>query len=263
MDYSKLGNAAAESDDLTVSKSFERELPRAGVALLRLRDYIETGRHVGNTAYKPSLKCMFVFELSHPDHLIEIDGKKVPSIITVRSNKGATNKSGYKKLFNVMNAAHGNKFKHFAQMIGEAFLGEIVHNKSADGKTTYANLDRDGAWTLKAPEQVDALTNTKTDIPVRELDGTPRVFLWENKGMEDADITEMWESIFIDGEREVEKDGVKSMVSKNWIQEIVMANLEWEGSVTQALTQEHVSIDLDAPAEGDASAELSDLAQNY
>jgi len=53
----------------------------------------------------------------------------------------------------------------------------------------------------------------------------------------------MWESIFIEGEREVEKDGKKEMLSKNWIQETVMENIEWEGSVTQALTQEQISLD--------------------
>ena len=78
MDYSKLGTAAAEAEDMTQNKSFERELPRAGVALLRLKDYIETGRHESNVAgYKPALKTMLTFELNHPDHMIEIDGKKV------------------------------------------------------------------------------------------------------------------------------------------------------------------------------------------
>jgi hypothetical protein len=248
MDFSKLGQAAAESDDLTVNKSFERELPRAGVALLRLRDYVELGRHEPkNPTYKPSLKCMLVFELSHPDHMIEIDGKKVPSTITVRLNKGATSKAGYKKLFNVMNAACGNQFQHFVQMVGRAFLGEIYHNSTGEGqdKKTYANLDLEGAWSLKAPVQVDALTNTQTDLPIPELDGTPKVFLWENPSLSDKDVTDMWESIFIEGTREVEdkKTKEKKEVSKNWIQETIMQNMEWEGSVTQALTQEHVSID--------------------
>ena len=246
MDYSALGLAAAETEDMTQNKSFERQIPRAGVALLRLRDYIETGRHEStNPAYKPALKTMLVFELSHPDHMIDIEGKKVPSNITIRLNKGATSKSGFKKLFNVMNAAHGGKFTHFVQMIGKSFLGEIYHNKSADEKTTYANLDLEGAWSLKAPVQVDALTNTQTPIPVAELDGKPKVFLWENPSLTDEQVTDMWESIFIEGEREVEdkKTKEKKMVSKNWIQEAIMKNTEWEGSTTQALTQEHIVLE--------------------
>jgi len=151
MDFSKLGSAAAESEDLTVNASFVRELPREGVALLRLREYIELGRHEPkNPTHKPALKVMLVFELSHPDHLIEIDGKKVPQSFTVRVNKGVTSKSGYRKLFNVMNRACGNKYNHFVQMINQPFLGEIFHNESGEGenKKKYANLDNEGAWSL-------------------------------------------------------------------------------------------------------------------
>ena len=265
MDFSKLGTAAAQSEDMTQNKSFERELPRAGVALLRLRDYIETGRHESNNPqYKPALKAMLVFELNHPDHLIEIDGKKVPSTITIRMNKGATSKSGFKKLFNVMNAAHGGEYQHFVQMIGLPFLGEIYHNTTGEGdkKKTYANLDLEGAWSLKAPIQVDALTNKQTPIPVTELDGTPKVFLWENPSISDEDIVSMWESIFIEGEREVEdaKTKEKKMVSKNWIQELIMQNVEWEGSTTQALTQEHITLEDHEGAEQPANSGTSALA---
>lgn len=264
LDFSKLGSVAAQSEDMTQNKSFEREIPRAGVALLRLREYIETGRHESaNPAYKPALKCMLTFELNHPDHLIEINGKKVPAIITIRMNKGATSKSGFKKLFNVMNVACGGGKNHFVEMIGSPFLGEIFHNISGEGekKTTYANLDFDKAWSLKAPVQVDAMTNTQTPIPIVELDGTPRAFLWENESLSDEDVTAMWESIYIDGEREVEdkKTKEKKMVSKNWIQELIMKNTEWEGSTTQALTQEHITLEEhDAPLDalaGSASKE--------
>lgn len=265
MDFSKLGTAAAQSEDMTKNKSFERELPRAGVALLRLRDYIETGRHESNNPqHKPALKVMLVFELNHPDHLIEIDGKKVPSTLTIRLNKGATNKSGFKKLFNVMNAAHGGGYQHFVQMVGLPFLGEIYHNTAGEGdkKKTYANLDLDGAWSLKAPVQVDALTNKQTPIPVTELDGKPKVFLWENPSISDEDVMSMWESLFIEGEREVEdaKTKEKKMVSKNWIQELIMQNLEWEGSTTQALTQEHITLEEHEGTEQPANSGTSALA---
>ncbi len=257
MDFSKLGTAAAESDDLTQNKVFDRPLPREGVALLRLRDYVELGRHESNVAtYKPALKVLLTFELNHPDHMVEFDGKQEPSIITIRLNKGGTAKSGYKKLFNVMNKACGGQCHHFVQMIGKAFLGEIYHNTNGEGdkKKTYANLDLDGAWSLKAPVQVDTLTNTKTAIPVTELHGIAKAFLWENPSIEDADVVAMWDSIFIEGEREVEdaKTKTKKTVSKNWIQETIMKNIEWEGSTTQALTQEHITLEehtADAPKE--------------
>lgn len=246
LDFSKLGSAAAETDDLTVSKSFERTLPRAGVALLRLKDYIETGRHEARVAgHKASLQAILIFELSHPDHLIEVDGKKVPQQIMVRLSKGATSKSGYRKLFNIMNEAHGSKFKHFVQMIGLPFLGKIYHNKSEDGKTTYANLDKDGAYSLQAPVVVDPIANTSRPVPIPELHGTPRAFLWENEGVSDEDVKAMWDSIFIEGTREVEdeKSKEKKEISKNWIQETIMKNIEWEGSRTQGLVTEYVSLE--------------------
>jgi len=249
MDFSKLGTAAAETENMTENKSFERTLPRAGVALLRFTGYIELGRHEAapNSGYKPSLKCILEFELNHPDHLIEIDGKKVPQTIQIRVNKGQTSKSGFRKLFNVMNKAHGGTYTHFLQMLGLPFLGEVFHNKVGEGDKakTYANLSQDGAWSLKAPVQIDALTNTSVPVPVAEVNGTIRGFLWENDSISDEDLVGMWESIYIEGTREVEdpKTKEKVEVSKNWIQENIMENIEWEGSRTQALTQEHISIE--------------------
>jgi|19_taG_2_1085344.scaffolds.fasta_scaffold06405_2 hypothetical protein len=242
LDFAALGAAATTSEDLTVDQSFKRELPRTGVALLRLKDYIEFGRQESsNPAYKPAIKVMLTFELNHPDHLIEIDGKKVPQLIQVRMNKGSTSKSGYKKLFKVMNKACGNKFKHFVEMIGTPYLGEIFHNTSGEGEKarTYANLDFEGAYSLKAPLQVDALTGQATAIQVAELDGTPKVFLWENESLSDDMVKSMWDSIYIDGT--YEKDGKE--ISKNWIQNTIMEALDFEGSTTQALTQEHISLD--------------------
>ncbi|ASL24406.1 hypothetical protein vBAspPH44_23 [Alteromonas phage vB_AspP-H4/4] len=248
MDFSKLGSAAAASEDMTQNKTFEREIPVEGVALLRLLSYIELGRHESNNpAHKPALKAMLTFELNHPKHMIEIDGKKVPQQITVRLNKGMTAKSGFRKLFNVMNKAHGNKYNHFVQMIGLPFLGEVFHNTVGEGdkKQVYANLQDDAGWSLKAPLQIDALSGTETPIPVAELDGTPKAFLWENDNISDEDVKAMWDSLFIEGEREVEdsKTKEKKTISKNWIQETIKKNIEWEGSVTQALVEEHVSLD--------------------
>lgn len=256
LDFSKLGQAAAQTDDLTKEVSYERQLPRAGVALMRLREYIELGRHESkNPQHKPSLKVILVFELSHPDHLIEVEGKKVPQAFMVRLNKGGTSKSGYKKLFNLMNEAYDNQFQHFVQMIGKSFIGKLYHNK--DGENTYVNLDKDGAYFILPPYQEDAITGEKKDVPVRELDGTPRAFLWENESIDDDTVKDMWESIFIDGTREVEdaKTKEKKTVSKNWIQETIMKAIDWEGSRTQSLVTEYVDLDAaEAPADAAATA---------
>lgn len=262
LDFSKIGSAAAESEDLTQNKVYERQLPDAGVCFAVLKDYIELGRHKSsNPTHKPALKAILVFELNHPRHLIEVDGKKVPQQIMVRVNKGDTAKSGFRKLFNVMNLAHGNKYNHFVQMLGLPFLAEIFHNEVGEGdkKQTYANMDKDGAWSFKAPVQVDVINNTTAPLPIPPLSEPSRCFLWEVKGLEDKDIIAMWDSIFIEGEREVEDRAtkVKTMVSKNWIQESIMTNLEWEGSVTQALTTDNLSLDENPVAEPSLPPELT------
>lgn len=239
MDYSALGQAAAKSEDLTVERKTTRELPKEGLALLRLRDYIETGRHEAkNPQHKPSLKVLLVFELSHPNHMIEVDGKKVPQTITVRVNKTYSDKGKYAPLFKAMNRCFGNQYKHFVQMIGKPMLGRVYHEEY-EGKK-YANLNIDGAWSFQPPVQEDAITGTTTPVPVPELHGTPKVFLWEADGLSDQQIIEMWNSIYIEGTRQNDK-GVE--ISKNWIQEAIMENIEWEGSTVQALTQEHISLD--------------------
>ena len=239
MDYSKIGQAAAESEDLTVERKTTRELPRAGVALLRLVDYVETGRHEAkNPTHKPSLRVLLSFELSHPEHMIEIDGKKVPQKITVRVNKTYSDKGKYMPLFKAMNRALGGGLNHFVQMIDKPMLAQIYHNEY-EGKK-YANLDIDGSWSFAEPLMKDPIAGTSTPVPVPEMYGKPKVFLWEADGMTDTQVVEMWESIFIEGTR---TDDAGKEVSKNWIQETVMANIEWEGSTVQALTQEHISLD--------------------
>lgn len=254
MDYSLLGQAAAATEDLTVERKTVRELPREGIALIRLRDYIETGRHEAkNPQHKPSLKVMLTFELSHPDHMIEIDGKKVPQAITVRVNKTYSDKGKYMPLFKALNRCFGNQYNHFVQMIDKPMLARIYHNEY-EGKK-YANLDIDGSWSFMPAFQEDALTGAKTPVPVPELDGKPKVFLWELEGATDEQVKEMWDSIYIEGTRTDDKG---KEISKNWIQEAVMENIEWEGSTVQALTQEHISLD-EEEAKPQAATDLPSL----
>ena len=248
MDFSKLGQAAAATEDMTKNVSFERELPKAGVALLRLLSYVETGRHQPkNPTHKPSLNAILTFELSHPKHLIEIDGKKVPQTMQVRIKKGKTSKAGSRKLFAKMNTAYDNQYQHFIQFVGKEFMGEIFHNTVGEGdtKATYANLDNDGDWSLKKAETIDAMTEVATPVPVAELHGTPTAFLWEVEDISDEDYQQMWDSIFIEGTREVEdvKTKEKKEVSKNYIQELIKKNIEWEGSRCQALVEDHLELD--------------------
>lgn len=262
LDITKIAGQAAEAEDLTQDKATGFPLPRAGVALLRFLSYVETGRHQPkNKTHKPALNAILTFELSHVDHIIEVDGKKVFPTIDIRIKKGSTSASGFRRLFNAMNKAHGGKATHFAQLIGKSFLGEVFHNKVGEGSDakTYANLDSDKAWSLKAPVQVDALTGAETPIQIAELQREPKLFLWENEGVSDEDIKAMWDSIFIEGTKMVKEGDVEVEKSKNWLQEFIMTNLDWDGSRTQELTQEQISLDdlsTETPAEAQTGAAL-------
>lgn len=249
VDFTKLGKQAAKTDDLTKNKDFTNEPPKEGLAFLRLIGYIELGRHESpNPKYKPALKTQLVFELSHKRHLIEMDGKKVPQKFILRLNKGATAKSGYKKVFNQMNKALGGGHTTFFEMMGKPLLGEIFHNiTEKDGvSTTWANLDNDGAFSFKAPVQEDAISGDVVQVPIPEVHNEMIGFLWENESLDDETYKTLWDSLYIEGTREVDdpnNKGQKMEKSKNWIQETIMKNLEWEGSTCQALTQEHVNLE--------------------
>lgn len=245
-DFSKIAERAAAAENLTEeSQGFVRELPRAGVALLRLRDYIELGYFDSkNPKYKPALSCRLTFELCHPDHMREdSEGVKYPSLLTVNVNHARGGKSRYIRLFKKMN--HTGKHTHFIQMLGEGFLGTLTHKK--DGDKTYVNLtSEDGSeWLIGAPVIVDPLANEVKPIPVPELNGESKAFLWENTGATDEDIQEMWDSIYIEGEND---DGK----SKNWIQEVIKTNNNYAGSRTQAIVDGAVT-EVDIP-EQDLSA---------
>lgn len=259
VDVNKFIAAATEAEDLTKNQSSDFKPPVEGITFLRLRDYIELGKHKSkNPTYKPAYRVMLVFELLHPKHAIETENGKVPHTIRVSMNKGTTAKSGYKKLFNAMNRACGGGNTHIAQMINKPMLGEVVHNKVGEGseEQVFANLDVDGAWTFKPPVQVDAITEETKTIPVPELHGKPRIFLWENNQLEESDIKEMWDSIFVEGEVTLGEGDNAKTVSKNRLQETIMENTEWEGSRTQAVVEGAIEV------VGDGGADFAQLAEN-
>lgn len=249
LDYSNLGVVAAETDDMSVSKTFEKELEKTGTAFLRLVGYVEFGRHApapGST-YKPALKTQLVFEMSNPKHMIDKEGKKVPGLYRLNLNKGMTAKSGYKKVFNMMNAACGGGHTHFFQMFGKPMLGTVYHNTTGEGdkKKTYANLDQAGAFSFRSTEVEDDISGEMKLIPVPPAVTPLLGFLWENASISDEKYVAMWDALYIEGTREAMDFVTKETkeVSKNWMQDRIIGSLDWEGSRLQALTQEHLSLD--------------------
>ena len=241
LDFKKIGQQAANVEDMTKDNKTAKPLPRAGVALLRFRDYIEYGREAGKGNNKPALKVSIVFELHHPDHLIKYqdkDGNDKTRVDTIKVQlpKGSTSASNFRKLFATMNTASGGGNTHMIQMLGNGFLAEVTHNTVGEGAEakTYANLSSNsGAWSLKAPTQIDALSNTSTPIVINELTESPKVFLWDNAELDDQTIVDMWESIYIEGMYESYDD--KPAESRNIHQERIRKNLEWEGSREQGI----------------------------
>src|SRR5690606_11965873 len=116
------------------------------------------------------------------------------------------------KLFNKLQYGRADK-KHIAQMLGEAFILEVFHNKSEDGKKTYVNLDKDGEYGIQAPFIIDPLTEERKDITVPAHIRPLRIFLW------DFPNKETWDSLFIDGTRTMKVDGKDVEVSRNYVQE--------------------------------------------
>lgn len=243
IDYAAIGKQAAQGEDQTKMKAggFDRSIPKEGICTVRLLQYIETGFHKGKNPKfpKPSQQVMLRFEVNNKKNLIELpqeDGsvKLVPNTIDITLPKGGAT-SRYGRLFKALN--YSGRFNHFAEMVGVgAWKASVTHNKVGEGEDekTYANLDKDKAWTFAAPtfQQADPETGEPVgdilQMPVAELDGEPKVFLYENAGIPDTDYISLWDSLFIEGEHEATEG--KPAKSKNWIQERIMASLKFPDS---------------------------------
>lgn len=242
----ELADLAATTEDQTetqVAGDYERVLIPAGVNFARLIEYIELGKQP-QKPYQgkdkpPAEMVRLTFELLHPKKLFEYekDGVTIKTghMASVTIKKSISDKAAFKKLFNAMLYGRDG-IKHMAKMLNEVFLVNVVHNvsKGADGKeVTYANLrTSDGAWTIGAPHFTDPVTEVRTDIKALTPPATQpiRLFLWANP------TKETWDSLFIDGTREVKDDkGNVTQVSKNWLQERILSATDYAGSALQQL----------------------------
>jgi hypothetical protein len=216
------------------------EPPREGVALMRMCGYIELG--LFETEWKGKKKnqhkCIVEFELLHPDHKIMKDGVfKGYHKITVRLTKSGFEKSNYMKLFTKMNyagsvATEEGKIPTLSRFLGMPFMGTVFHNPWKE--KVFANINKDGEYFIGAAQTpvMDETTGLPTQqyrpVVVPEMNALPRLFLWEAPEMSKSDYHAMWETLYIEGERD---DGT----SKNWIQEIILSpeNLELPGSMAE------------------------------
>jgi hypothetical protein len=174
--------------------------PAEGVTRLRLVGYIETGVHTTSSprfGEKTKAKATLLFELSGPKHEPKTldDGRKIPYIIPVDLNIGTHEKSLYGKLFRKMAESYPGT-THYTQLLGEAFLGTVVHRtyKRRDGtEGVVAELKDSNGYTIRGTTYEDPETGELRRAKVAEPISDPRVFVW------DYATLEQWDSLFIDG----------------------------------------------------------------
>ncbi|UEP33717.1 hypothetical protein LL998_10875 [Burkholderia ambifaria] len=202
--------------------------PAAGTAQARFVGYYEMGKHPGEYKGQPRVndEVWLVFELSGPNYPPREldDGMRVPQRVTVRECMDLTSTAHFFKLFGMMNYA--GKATHMVQLLGEAFLVEVFHRKSADGKRTYANLKGPNGYAVKGPSYQDPISGSTVSVPVAPPITEPRAFIWDI-----ADL-EMWNSIFVGGEYEAKKDDKGNVTqaarSKNVLQNYIKESLNWK-----------------------------------
>jgi hypothetical protein len=245
MDFSQINEVELQVEGAKPFGSFEQPVPEEGIALFRLREVLEFGSK--DSDFKGVAKVVkpvsLVFELVHPRHAINRndDGSFLRNHeVTVRLNKSNNDRAKYMKLFNKLNydgavATPAGTIPSFAAFLGKPFYGNVHANVSPANGKTYINLDKDGEYTIGAPrvaatDDMGAPTGEFNTIPVPEMNGAQKCFLWET-GVDDATYKAMWESVAIVGEK---KDGTPY---KNWIQEAILSheNVALPGSRAERL----------------------------
>ena len=232
----ELAALAAEGEDqseVSTGGDFNDDPPPAGLTVGRFIEYIEQGKQKQKPwkgKAKPDAEMVRVtFELLHPTLNVteyEVEGvkKKTGQLVSIRMRKSTAEKAKFRKLFLKMQYGRTDK-KHLAQMLGEAFLITVYHNKAETGDKVYVNLDKDGEFGISAPYKIDAITQEKQAYDIMAATKPLRLFLWGNP------TKATWDSLFIDGTREVKKeDGTTEEVSKNWLQETVLSATNFPGS---------------------------------
>jgi hypothetical protein len=212
--------------------------PALGIARARFIGYLELGTHEeeyeGRTRDRE--KVDLVFELSGPNHeprKLE-DGTLIPHRITVQETLSLEPWSNFFRLFADMNRAHGNTRTHMAELLGRAFLVEVFHRKSKDGKKVYANLKGPNGYNVKGTTVQDPISGKTVVVAVLAPITEIKYFIW------DAADLEMWDSIYIPGEWEARKNEKGEIISparsKNVLQEKIRKAKNWASHPLAAVT---------------------------
>ena len=244
---SQITDASTLADQTEVSAGFTYEAPAEGYTTARFVSYIEVGKQP-QRAYQgvekaDAFEVRLTFELNGPKHITTYEHEGVTktrtNLIRITSTISNNEKSNFFKLLQKMTYGR-NDIKHMAQMLGEGFLVQVTHNKSKDGKKTYANLKSD-VWNIGQPATTDPITNDVNILNVPVATQEIQLLLWNTPSKE------QWESVFIDGSYEREVDGVKVVKSKNFVQELAMSASNFIGSPLEALVMGGTLAEMLAP----------------
>lgn len=238
VDFAKLKERAAQtSADLTKPSAGGDDFPVAAAGACRLRfvGYVEIGNHTtqyqGQSKDKP--RCVLIFEVSGPKHPpLEVDGKKMPHLVTIRETVGTNEKSNYIKLFKLMSKDTPGA-TNFLDLLGNPYRGTLVH-ESKDAKNpkpndVYVRLRNDAGYTILPVTYEDPETGEPRTVQVAEPLTPMRVLLWDL-----ADL-EQWDTLKLPGENQ-------------WLQETVRKANNFKGSALYtALAAGGRTADLEPP----------------
>lgn len=246
IDIRALANQAAELEDQTETTTFtESAPPPVGLTVGRFVEYIDLGMQPRNPYLgkpkPPADTVLLVFELLAPRNIHEpVEGQEGSTRwadrIILKITKSTNEKAGFYKLFLAMTYGRAD-IKHMAQMLGEAFIMDISHNegKGKDGKPgrIYPSIKNAAKeWTVRSPYLLDPITQVRTDVPVPPAITPLRAFVWKLASKE------TWDSLFIDGSREVKDASGETVVkSKNWIQETILGATNFPGSPVEQVVK--------------------------
>lgn len=244
-------------DQNEVATGFDRVIAQEGTGVARLVSYVELGTRMQTYEgkdTKPALEVRLGFEFLDKKHLreIEVDGVKKTigtmhyENLTIKLNEKASYYLLFKKL------QQGLDVKNMVGLLNKAFIFKVEHNKSKDGKATYANIRNKLEGWLVLPSIIDKYNDddevtgtrdrTEKCIPATQA---LQMFVVERPSVA------QWDSVYIPGtytKKVKSEDGtlVEKEVSKNWIQNKIQDATDWKGSAMEALL---LDLDVDATPE--------------
>lgn len=229
-----LAQMAGKADDHSLVRTGFAPAQK-GRCTVRLRGYVEVGVHKPtNPTHKNREIVHLIFEVNTPQHMITEDNVTKPREIVVRTPKAHSGNAGFPRLFNALNAAHGNRYHHIGEMLGQAWCAEIFHSEPDSNGRIWENFDNDKVWSFK-PTSGENWDGSPYSVDVPPLYGEPMFFVFDNDGVTDpTHIKALWDSIYIGGTRSSEKNGQTIETSKNYYQELIRASLTWSESRTRA-----------------------------